>query len=272
MLREQPEDGVGTDLSRSLQGLVARCAGEAGARELRRLRTTLSPSSRAIACNTILHIEDQLLAKVTPVPDAPLLDFVNRPRHAVIRDERDLFEAVCEAIEEIERELGCGEGVAGFWDGSEPKAETACQNMLWPRIRDKLRSYGLSTIEERYVGNTRADLWVEYPRPGEDPLAVVVELKIARSKKQREWLVKSVRSQLWGKYLSPTGHRHGIHIVLWFREPGRYEHPKTWPSREALAKEIQSKCGELEIAHRLRLRSYVLDVTKPYRQETRRKR
>ena len=270
VLREEG-DGFGTDLSRALQSLVARCCGEAGARELRRLRRTLPASSRAIVSNTILRIEDQLLAAVTPVPNGPLLEFVNRPRQAVIRDERDLFEAVCEAIEEVEQELNRGESVAGYWDASGPKGETACQNMLWPRIRDKLRSYGLSTIEERYIGNNRADLWVESPRPGEDPLAVVVELKTARPKNPREWLVGSVRSQLWAKYLRLSGHPHGIHIVLWFRKPGRYEHPKAWESREALAEEIQSTCKELEIAHGLRLGSYVLDVTQPFRQETRRK-
>jgi hypothetical protein len=188
-----------------------------------------------------------------------------------IRSERDLFEWVCEAIEELEKSFTQGEALAGFWnisdDQQSPKTETHCQNVLWPLLRLVLERAGIPVvaIEERYVGPNRCDYWIEYPRANLEPLRVEVELKVARIGYGPAALIDPVEEQLWDRYLRPTNCRHGIFIVLWFRDGARYGGPTYWDNREQLASQIRQRCDAVSLSNQVSIASYVIDLTAPYR-------
>ncbi len=112
---------------------------------------------------------------------------------------------MCLAIEEVQSEFGSGSGVAGYWNGSTPKTEPECQNVLWPRLKDKLNNYGVSCVEERPIGPDRADFSLIYPRRAQRPLEVFIEIKTARKGYGKSALVQPIRSQLWEQYLKPNG-------------------------------------------------------------------
>jgi hypothetical protein len=253
--------------SQGLLKLIAESEVTEAFEELRRVRANVDPTKQVILSATMLQIEDRAIGQIPPRPSgAELLNFINLPRLAIVRDERDLFEAVCQAIEDIQFELEKrGEGVAGFWDGSRPKTEPDCQNVLWPRLRDKLFQFGVSGVEERCVGPNRVDFWVELARAGREPLTVAVELKTARKGLGRSWLVDTIGKQLWEKYLRPTRCRHGIHIVLWFRDHDRYDSPSQWKTAKVLSNEVRHRCNQLEREHGISLAGYVMDLTSRHR-------
>ena len=229
-------DGV----SRRLVNLIVEAGEVAAYEELRQVQTRVDSAKQVILSAAMLQIEDRVIGQIPARPsEGDLLDFINLSHFAMVRDERDLFETVCQALEEIQSELEKrGEGVAGFWDGSQPKTEPDCQNVLWPRLRDKLFRFGVTGVEERYVGANRVDFWVELARPAREPFRVAVELKTARKGRGKAWLVDTIGKQLWEKYLQPTGCRHGVHIVLWFRDQHRYDFPSGWKTAKQLAIEV----------------------------------
>lgn len=70
-----------------------------------------------------------------------LLDFLNREALGVVLSERDLFEWVSQAIEDIKTHLEReARQVLGYWnrcgDQWMPKLEPDCQNVLCPAIVD----------------------------------------------------------------------------------------------------------------------------------------
>ena len=260
--RRESEDGLPM-LSQHLLGAMTSIDGEATIRELRRLRQEDAfPDARWLSFD-ILRIEDQLLSGgFSSWESAPLLDFINKESLGVIHNEQDLLEWVCQAIEKIQDSLEQrAEGVAGFWDSDTPKEEPDCQNVLWPRIKSELDRFGIVDVEEKFIGRNRCDFWVEYPRPGESSFRVAVELKTARKSYGPTRLLNPVDTQLWKKYLRPTTCRHGIYIVLWFRDTKRYDWPKKWSDKRALEKDIQTKCKEVADAYQVILAPYVIDLT-----------
>ena len=142
----------------------------------------------------LLQVEDRLLDTAVP-PRRPgiLVDYILGQQFGILRDDRDLFEVVCQAIEEIQEELEKrGEGVAAFWNGNEPKTEPDCQNVLWPRLRDKLARLGVSGVEERYIGPNKVDLWIELQYGTNPPLRVALELKTReKDTVSRNWWSRS---------------------------------------------------------------------------------
>lgn len=262
-----------TSLASDILDLMVATDGFRTIQELRRLQETDAfPAARFLG-RTIKQIEDQLLIEGSATwSSGYLLDFINQLSMGVIRNERDLFEWVCEAIEELEKIFSQGEAVAGFWNviasnSESPKTETHCQNVLWPLLRFVLQRSGIPTveIEERYVGANRCDFWIEYPRAGLEPLRVEIELKVARNNYGNADLIDPVENQLWDRYLRPTNCRHGVFIVLWFRDGNRYNGPSAWTNREALASQIRERCNVVSLANQVSLASYVLDMTAPYR-------
>ena len=256
-------DGV----ARSLLLLIIESGDIAAIEELSRVRETVGGANRATFSAAILQAEDRAIGRIPKSPPAgELLDFVNLPQYAMVRDERDLAEAVCQAVDDIQLELERrGEGVAGFWNGPEPKTEPDCQNVLWPRLRDKLFHLGVAGVEERYVGPNRVDFWIELARPGRERLSVAIELKTARRRSGRAWLVNTIEEQLYEQYLRPTGCRHGVHIVLWFRDKDRYDAPSQWKTANALRREIRTRANRIGREHGVSIAGYVLDLTAPHR-------
>jgi len=254
-------------LARSLLLLIIESGEIAAIEELRRVREAVGGAKQATFGAAILQVEDRAIGQAPKSPPAgELLDFVNLPQYGMVRDERDLAEAVCQAVDDIQVELERrGEGVAGFWNGSEPKTEPDCQNVLWPRLRDKLFHLGVIGVEERYVGPNRVDFWIELARPGRELLSVAIELKTARRGSGRAWLVDTIEKQLYQQYLRPTGCRHGVHIVLWFRDKNRYDAPSRWKTANALRNEVRRRCNRLEREHGISIAGYVLDLTAPHR-------
>ncbi len=214
-----------------------------------------------------MKIQDRSLGEANPsIPRGQLLDFLNKSRLAVVQTERDLFEWLCDVFEEIQDELEKrGEGVAGFWDVDTPKQEPNCQNVLWPRLKANLQELGLVGIEEKLMGTHWCDFWVVLPRKGETPLQVAVELKAARKGYGRPELVDPIESQLWAKYMKPSTCRHGIYIVLWFRDRDRYDHPTSWTDAQQLTKELSESGKVVAKANGIALNSYVIDLTAPHR-------
>ena len=256
-------DGV----SRRLVNLIAESGELAGNQELRQVQTRVDSDKEVILNAAMLQIEDRVIGQIPARPsEGDLLDFINLSHFAMVRDERDLFETVCQAVEEIQSELqNRAEGVAGFWNGNHPKTEADCQNVLWPRLRDKLFRFGVTGVEERYVGPNRVDFWVELPRASQDSVKVAPGIENGEKKGRHSWLVDSVEDQLWNKYLRPTNCRHGIHVVLWFRDRERFDTPRSWRTARALLKQVRRRCDDLEQEHGISLTPYVIDVTSPHR-------
>jgi hypothetical protein len=268
--KRSAEDMNPFDLARSLLERIVTIDGESAIQELRRLqRTHAFPDARWLS-HAMFRIEDRLLtAESMPWESGLLLDFINKEHLGVIRHEHDLFEWVCQAIEDVQESLERrGEGVAGFWKGHMPHHEASCQNILWAFLRLTIQRSAIAAVEgeEKCIGRNRCDFWVEYPRRGADAFRVGVELKVARAGYGAAELVQPVETQLWDKYLRPTGCRHGIFVVLWFRDNRRYHGPVHWDTRNALAEMLRKRCKELEQQHGVSLTSYVIDLTRPFRE------
>jgi len=251
------------DLAGHLMRQIQAIDGPEAIAELRRLQQRRAFPGAEWLSFEILSLEDRYLSDSSAGwKPGELLSFLNRESFAVVNTEHDLFEWVCQAIEDIQEALQeRGEGVAGFWDGDCPKEELGCQNVLWPRLKERLNSLGVTNVEERYIGRNRCDFWVELPRPNAAPLAVAVELKIARRGYGPTRLVHPVETQLWDTYLRPAQLHHGIYVVLWFRDPERYDHPRSWASPGKLREDLASECVRIEQAHQIALKAYVVDLT-----------
>ena len=258
--RHIPDNNWGwSGLAQHLLEMIVAIDGEQAIQELQRLqRTDAFPNAHWLS-HTVFRIEDRVLTEESmPWKSGPVLDFINKERLGVILNERDLFEWVCYAVEEVQEGLERrGEGVAGFWKGTTPHPEAWCQNVLWPLLRLTLQRSDITAVEgeEKFIGRNRCDFWVEYPRSGASSFRVGVELKVARKGYGPAELVQPVEMQLWDKYLRPTGCRHGIFIVLWFRDNRRYQGPVHWYTRDTLAEVLRKKCEELVQEHRVSLTS-----------------
>src|SRR5262249_31051411 len=188
----------------------------------------------------------------------------NKPTLGVISSERDLFEWVCEAIEEIKDSLELrAEWVAGFWYGKQPKQEPECQNVLWPTIKQKLSNLGIVNIEEKFIGANKCDLWAVFSQKDNPPFQVAVELKVAREKYGKTELVDPIEGQLWKKYLNSEKCQYGVYIVLWFKDEKRYKGPKAWESIQALVNDVYERSKMVASEHRLSIATYVIDLTTP---------
>ncbi len=265
MLANQPRDD--STRAHTVLDLLASADEPAALVELRRVATTLPRDKKAESAYGLLQVEDRLLdTAVPPQQSGILIDYILGQEFGILRDDRDLFEVVCQAIEAIQEELETrGEGVAAFWNGDEPKAEPDCQNVLWPRLRDKLARLGVSDVEERHIGPNKVDWWIEIQSRTNPPLRVALELKTARKRYGKSRLVEPIETQLWEQYLKPTNCRFGIFVVLWFRDPTRYDYPTQWQSASSLRKDVKFQCASIEQAEAVTLSGVVVDLTAPYR-------
>lgn len=265
--RKHGDDDRPNDVTRVLEAAIVQIGGEQAVEELRRLRDQDAfPGSKWLSYS-ILQVEDQMLSRSGPPMDSgKLLDFLNREALGVVLSERDLFEWVCQAIEDIRERLeGEARQVHGYWNrhGDEwvPKTEPECQNVLWPTIEDRLSNLAIVGVEEKLIRADRADFWVEMPVRAGNALRVAVELKVARKGYGRGRLVEPLDTQLWKRYLRPSGCRHGIYIVLWFKDNERYGYPSSWDAPDELLHELNELKHRVVAQHPVNLGCYVLDMT-----------
>jgi len=255
------------DLARVIREGIVRIGGEEAIHELQRLQREQAFPDAEWLSHTIIRIEDQMLGMPEAVmPPGQLLDFINRESMGAVLTERDIFEWVCQAIEDVKEGIEKrGEQVKGYWNVSDeswqPKEEPDCQNVLWPAIRARLSNLGIVNIEENWIGASRVDLWVEKPVPDGKSLRVMVELKTARKGYGRSKLIEPIETQLWNKYLQPADCRYGIYVVLWFKDDERYRYPTVWKTEEAFEKELNDRREEVARDNRLSLKAYVIDMT-----------
>jgi hypothetical protein len=265
--RLQDEYGGFHNTAKVLLETIVNIGGEAAITELKRLQNQRAFPNPEWLSHAILRIDDQMLSDAKSSLDVgDLLDFINKPTLGAISSNRDLFEWVCESIEEIKESLELrAEWVAGFWNGNAPKQEPECQNVLWPTVKQKLLNLGISHIEEKYIGSNKCDFWVVLPGKETFPFQVAVELKVARVGYDRSELVDPIEEQLWKKYLYPEKCHYGIYIVLWFKDNERYKGPERFQSIEELLKEVEDRCKTVASAQRVSITPYVIDLTTAYR-------
>ncbi|HJY82559.1 MAG TPA: hypothetical protein VKK81_15940, partial [Candidatus Binatia bacterium] len=183
LIRRKTDDShfVAFSLAPRLLETIVTIGGQSAIQELRRLQRDRSfPSARWLS-HEIMRIEDNLLTEeIGGWESRSLLDFVNKEKLGVVLNEHDLFEWVCQAIEEVQEAFERrGEAVTGFWNGNEPKTEPQCQNVLWPLLQLTLRKSSIAAVEvqEFSIGPNYCDFCVQYPRSGQPPFRVAVELK-----------------------------------------------------------------------------------------------
>ena len=222
-----------------------------------------------------------------------LLEFILKDYFHLVESDRDLHELLLQTLDYIQEDFDEGRGVAGFWESvpesnedftpeesdnrafcKRPRDETNCQNVLWGLIKPRLREYGLTDVEEDFVGPNKADLRIEYAEPGQPPFRTFLELKVANrnysynSPDSDSSIEDPLVDQLWYQYLRPTGVQYGIYAVIWARDPDQH----AWPSAEdyetpdELEQALQEKVDALKEEHDVVITPYVLDVTAPYRE------
>lgn len=254
-------------LGPALLETIVAIGGSNAIEELRRLQEQRAfPDARWLS-HAILRVEDLMLTAQADTMDAgPLLDFINREEMGVVLNERDLFEWVCRAVEWEKEDLEKrAQQVAGYWnehdDEWSPKTEPQCQNLLWPAVQRRLAHIGVVGTEERFIRADRADFWVEKPIKEERSLQVGVELKVARKGYGYKRLVVPVQTQLWQQYLEPSQCKHGIYVVLWFRDSERYPYPTKWATPQELLEELDRRKQDIMDRHDVEIACYVIDLT-----------
>jgi hypothetical protein len=219
---------------------------------------------------TIMNVESQILSgSIEQRPSSSLLRMIARDHYHHVQSEKDLFEATCEAIESLDDDFRSGQGIAGFWDTDgepdTPKHEAQCQNGLWPRLRDRLRAYGVRGVEEEVINENFADFRIDYLRPHKAPLSTFIELKVARKEYSTSDLVGPIEDQLYDEHLRPSGCSHGIFVVLWFKKSDGYDYPTKWDDAGALRDDLEARAEEVQSRYGVTIATYVLDVTAGFR-------
>lgn len=153
------------------------------------------------------------------------------------------------------------------WNEKTPKREDDISDWLQRQLNTRLkggsivdREVGVQRIKDS-GGGTRVDLTqtILNLRDQATPIRVIIEAKLVNNKE----LLTAMKEQLIGRYLRPTGQRHGILLVYWLSPDQR---PEGWsrtlhPSKEALAAELQKQANAL--APEYDIRPSVLDISKP---------
>jgi hypothetical protein len=226
-----------------------------------------------------------------------LLEFILTDLFHLIRSEGDLLEVLLQVLEDLQKDFEEGRAVAGFWNPvstkddaysepgpnsvarvEEPKDETDCQNVLWGLVRPRLRAYGVTDIEEDFVGKNRADLRLDYVEAGRRSERVFLELKVAHKgytfgPGTQNNLFDPIEDQLYEKYLRPTGVKHGIYAVIWPKDPGRYAWPrfssgsygKRYESPKAFQQALSERADAVNREYGVAIETVVLDITTEYR-------
>jgi len=270
--RDQERFKLSENISNLLMSSIQEIGGQKATKELQRLVDENAFPGAEWLSYYIMQIEERILKDtMKPRSESEILNFIYKERAGLVESERDLFETIREAIEEVKESIELrGEGAAGLWnfdkstDKREPKPEPECQNVLWPFLRTKLESYGISVQEESYIGPNKADLLIEKRDSGGDLYRTVFELKVARRNYGRRELIDSLETQLFEEYMIPKKCEFGIYTALWCKEK-EYNFPTLWDTPDDLLKELQKRSEYIENKQRVSISCYVIDITTPYR-------
>ena len=157
---------------------IVSIGGESAVEELRRLQAERAFPNPEWLSHAILRIDDAMLSEAAISAEAGnLLNFINKPASGLISSERDLFEWVCEAIEDIKDSFGASSRMGGRileWKRTKPEPE--CQNVLWPTVKQKLSNLGMVNIDEKFIGANKCDFWAVFPRKDNTSYQVAVVL------------------------------------------------------------------------------------------------
>ena len=153
--------------------------------QLLRRKALFKPASITEVCNTLANLQPANAADL----QALVLDHLRLLAHEIRHSSTDNYDQ--------------------YWDGSTPKVENACRNVLLSHLQPRLHPLGVSAEQEgTYADQTRADIKISY-----GSLHFPIEIK--RDSHKDLW--KAIREQLVAKYsreLASDG--YGIYIVFWF--------------------------------------------------------
>ena len=141
-----------------------------------------------------------------------------------------------------------------------PKTEPDIQNVLWPRVKDKLRSWNVLGIEEVYIGANRTDFACKKVVGGEE-LTVFIEIK----KADPDGLIASIENQLLEQYMQLGGVDFGIHLTFWFKDGDRFSQPGEWATVAELTSKLKRTAEDVSLRTRTRIATLVIDTTTPPR-------
>ncbi len=272
MNRNQERRMLPEDISSILMSSILEIGGQKAIQELQRLIDENAYPGAEWLGYYIMQIEEKILKEaMKPRSEAEVLDFVCKERAGLVESDRDLYESTRQTIEEVKKAIELrGEGAAGFWNVDkkenkrEPKPEVECQNVLWPSLRTRLESYGISVPEEVYIGPNKADLLLEKRDNEGNVYRVILELKVARKGYGYQQLIDPLETQLYEEYMIPRNCKFGIYTILWCKE-NEYDFPTHWGISDDLLKDIEAKAEEIRNKARVSIACYVIDITKPYR-------
>ncbi len=161
-----------------------------------------------------------------------------------IESEEDLFNEVKDVLEKvIKHNIEKRRWIAPFWNKykklkidekkieipSSPKKETDIQPTIWVFLQELLLKKGITIIKESDEGIGSLDFRCVYNTPNGEILNVAIEFKIAHHKKLKDGILKQLPA-----YLESMRAKHGIFLVLWFRDAkGKYfNEPKGYSFEE----------------------------------------
>ncbi len=269
-IQKLPKKFLSDDISGLLLESIKNIGGQCAIDELNNLINNSNDLNLKYLSFHIIQIEDKMINdSVNPWEPGNLLDFILKDKFGIVNSDRDLFVWVRESLEEIKDTIELrGEGTPGFWNQidrrREPKHEPECQSVLWALIRPKIESYGLSNIEEHFIGPNRADLLVEKIVNDGNNFQILLELKVARKNYGEAELIDPIETQLYKTYMFPKVCKFGIYVVLWFKESS-YNYPAKWETPDDLLSDIIQRSKKVENEKGVNIACYIIDLTTPYR-------
>lgn len=255
-----------TTLDQILLNAIVQIGGDPAIAQLQRLIKEQAYPGVEWLSYSILHIEEaRLQTGYQPLPPRDLLAFINRETFGIVQSNRDLYEWVRQAVEEIKEGIELrAEQVQGYWNVTgnkwQPKDEVACQNVLWPMLRTRMEHLNIVGVEEKRIAADSADFWVEKPLE-QWRARVIIELKTARQNYGEAELIAPLGEQLWRRYLHPSGVGYGLYIVIWFKDTERYPFPTRWQSNEEFLAELEAARDQLIAEYNISLACYLIDAT-----------
>jgi hypothetical protein len=192
-----------------------------------------------------------------------LLHLLGRADARLVRNGRDLLDAIVLQLDDLQRELTLRRRSRTLWnfagDDGTPKDENTITNEIAYQVAARLNAPGLLDREvevtpaRRGIG-TRLDLKATVPTATQPAgtASVIIEAKLATN----ESLKTNLASQLVEKYLIPTGCHYGMYLIYWAK-------PEQWPGSpddpDKLRAELERQAAQ--VGYGIQVRPYILDIS-----------